>query len=163
MPNNVKNIITFKGRPEDVEAVKAAIKGENYSSFGDPIGIDFNSIVRQPEGLEDDDKWYVWRIENWGTKWNAYDGVPGDNDNQLVFCTANACPFPIYNQIALICGNKVSFHVGYADEDLGYNCGTIDFEKGDELPKLCNLVEGSEEAKQFAADLWGWDLEELKE
>lgn len=163
MPNHIKNIVTFKGKPEDVAAVKAAIQGHNEDREGKLNDIDFNTLIKQPEGLEENGGWYDWRVDNWGTKWNAYDSEPNDNENEINFLTAWGCPFPIYRQISLKFGDKVSFTVKYADEDLGYNCGTITFESKGGLPTLWNPKEGSQEARQFAADLWGWSLEDEEE
>ena len=49
-----------------------------------------------------DDRWYDWRIQNWDTKWDAYDvEVTDDDPDQLevTFNTAWSPPEAICNQI----------------------------------------------------------------
>ena len=38
--------------------------------------LDFSVCAPYPEGPRSGDGWYDWRIEEWGTKWNAYDLSP---------------------------------------------------------------------------------------
>ena len=49
-----------------------------------------------------DQRWYDWRIQNWDTKWDAYDVVVTDDDPENVeieFNTAWSPPEAICNQI----------------------------------------------------------------
>ena len=49
-----------------------------------------------------DDRWYDWRVQNWDTKWDAYDVVVTDDDPENVeieFNTAWSPPEAICNQI----------------------------------------------------------------
>jgi len=49
-----------------------------------------------------DDRWYDWRIQNWDTKWDAYDVVVTDDDPEqfeVEFNTAWSPPEAICNQI----------------------------------------------------------------
>ena len=51
---------------------------------------------------QQDDRWYDWRIQNWDTKWDAYDvEVTDDDPDQLEveFNTAWSPPEAICNQI----------------------------------------------------------------
>ena len=51
---------------------------------------------------EADDRWYDWRLQNWDTKWDAYDvSVDDDDPDQLEvsFNTAWSPPEAICNQI----------------------------------------------------------------
>ena len=83
MPNHITNYITFIGNDRRVKGILKEIavpkpvhwqKGNNQSDgYGYLVwGVgtfDFNSIVQQPENLED---WHSWNCANWGVKWNAY-------------------------------------------------------------------------------------------
>ena len=49
-----------------------------------------------------DDRWYDWRLQNWDTKWDAYDVVVTDADpecTEIEFNTAWSPPEAICNQI----------------------------------------------------------------
>ena len=49
-----------------------------------------------------DDRWYDWRLQNWDTKWDAYDVVVTDDDPESVeieFNTAWSPPEAICNEI----------------------------------------------------------------
>lgn len=61
-----------------------------------PVNGRFQSTDQQ------DDRWYDWRIQNWDTKWDAYDVVVTDDDPESVeieFNTAWSPPEAICNQI----------------------------------------------------------------
>lgn len=108
MPNYVTNIIELYSDDEEglVERVLEEIKGEE--AF-----IDFATIIPQPDNLFKDDlgdkdrkrcaeegipNWYDWNVENWGTKWNAYDQSYEDlgyGCHQLKFVTAWTPPKPV--------------------------------------------------------------------
>lgn len=64
--------------------------------------------------------WYDWRIQNWGTKWNAYDCVI--EENCLKLSTAWSEPEPIIKKISEMVPNAKLEH-WWADEDTGNNTG----------------------------------------
>ena len=71
--------------------------------------------------------WYTWHTRYWGTKWNCYDGYikVGTSTITFVFSTAWVTPRPIYNRLAN--DYNFRFEVRYADEDIGSNCGSIEY------------------------------------
>lgn len=77
--------------------------------------------------------WYSWNIDNWGTKWGAYDHsiepAPGDLC-RVQFDTAWSHPVPVIAALAAKFPDE-EISVVYADEDLGSNCGRYKI-KGDE-------------------------------
>lgn len=100
--------------------------------------------------------WYDWSIENWGTKWNAYE-CKSIRPNLIEFQTAWAYPEPVIRSLS----NQfpgVKFHVEYADEDIGSNCGIVSFISGsktDETP----FKQSTPEARKFARKLHNYDEE----
>ena len=76
-------------------------------SFSEPKG----EVGESPQYVEDpwrrlvfkstgqtDDRWYDWRVNHWGTKWDAYDVVVTDDDPEsleIEFNTAWSPPEPI--------------------------------------------------------------------
>lgn len=97
--------------------------------------------------------WYDWRINRWGTKWNACDAA-WYGDNMVVFDTAWSTPVQIYHTLAMIFPD-VEIDVDYADEDLGNNCGTI-WCKGEE----CDVDYKND--FEFACAVHGYDPDELR-
>lgn len=79
--------------------------------------------------------WYQWCKENWGTKWNAYgyEDVPAPPaENVLTYLTAwDGVP-----KLVAALSNRfpdVKFQYEYADEDVGFNVGRIDFLDGETI------------------------------
>ena len=98
--------------------------------------------------------WYDWSCNNWGTKWNAHE-VCWERNDFVVFETAWSAPEPIF--IAL--SEKfpdVTFSVEFADEDLGNNCGTIDYD-GETVTTIYS------DDFEFACDVWDYDADEMRE
>lgn len=94
--------------------------------------------------------WYDWRIDNWGTKWNACDPSWTD-ERTLEFNTAWSMPQGIYRKLSQMYPN-ICIEVRYADEDLGSNCGTATFQNGKVDINQVNDF-------KFASDLWGVDVD----
>ncbi len=72
--------------------------------------------------------WYKWAVENWGTKWNAYEIEI--KDNIISFETAWSSPKKIFKALSVKFPN-LFFNVFYADEDTGSNCGKEKFYNGE--------------------------------
>lgn len=135
---------------------------------------DFNMVISQPANIEtggcsgkhDEGVicWRNWSIDNWGTKWNAYDTSLEPKESgltELRFDTAWSHPHPVLEALSKLFPN-VLIQVSYADEDLGYNIGKYSI-KDDERTDLLNIEEGGDEANDFAAHIkYGKTYAELK-
>lgn len=70
--------------------------------------------------------WYKWSIDNWGTKWNAYESNIVDSNNNevdIIFYTAWSGVPDLIN-ILVDKFPHLYFEYDYADEDCGYNSGS---------------------------------------
>ena len=102
--------------------------------------------------------WYGWRIENWGTKWNAYNEYFDSAANVIGFSTAWSCPLPVLDKLAEICyEHGVSFTGKWADEDRGCNVGIFESDcDGDEYWFSYEYMEDcSNEAYEIYVELNG--------
>jgi hypothetical protein len=96
MPNWVYNRLTVSG---DRESLELFIE-RNRSERADGDILDFNRLAPLPpeHRVKDEDPgtglpaWYTWRLENWGTKWNAdvptIEGDPARGEITYAFATA---------------------------------------------------------------------------
>ena len=76
MPNHVYNTLYSTDKPHTMELLHNSSKELNG-------GL---AMLLMPRPQEEEDNWYHWNIDNWGTKWGCYDqDVEGD---QLHFTTA---------------------------------------------------------------------------
>ena len=152
-PENVGKIFTeeeyakMEHRPTTPEEEVAAffhyiayVSEDKLDPNGNPLVLegtfDFNKIVPMPENIfrgplgEKEremygaNNWYDWSRWNWGTKWNSYDGEWYEEGASIQFNTAWSTPEPVY--LALIKKfPNLDFNVEFADEDMGFNCGTF--------------------------------------
>lgn len=92
LPNHEDNYVVVIGEPAKIKAFLAEAfvqPGQPFPGDGDePINtagiplLNFHLIVPQPENIEKggcsgqhaegEVCWYTWNLENWGTKWGAY-------------------------------------------------------------------------------------------
>lgn len=103
MPNHCWNQLEVVG--EDLTAIRPFIKTEKTTYGTTEHNLDFQAIVPMPPEMEKGDKWYDWRIGNWGTKWNSYSGQ--DTEDAISFDTAWAPPIPIVVALAKLVGKTL--------------------------------------------------------
>lgn len=98
--------------------------------------------------------WYEWRIDNWGTKWNAY----GYNDvldaSEYFSCeTAWSAPHPVLDKLSQMYPD-IEFTHEWADEDIGNNCGRRILQNGECIESY--YPRSSKEAIEFATEVQGY-------
>ena len=102
--------------------------------------------------------WYEWSINNWGTKWNAYDCIEledaSEEMNELCFNTAWSAPHPILSKLAQMYPD-VEIEHEWADEDFGHNLGRVKY-KGDTILEEY-IPETTKEAYEFALKVHGYE------
>jgi hypothetical protein len=145
MPNHVTNRLTILGSDKEVEDVLKFIQIDCSSDTLECCGIgtiDFNKITPMPKwvfqenlGLEDEKKygaencWYSWSVQNWGTKWNAYDQLHRNEvRNEIYFDTAWCSPVDLIKKLSWIFPDT-SLKFEWAEEGCG-DIGAIIFKDG---------------------------------
>jgi len=95
--------------PEALKGISSGftnIDGEQVSLWrevdGESVAI---SVVEQAELVRDygTASWYDWCVENWGTKWNAYETdivYDGTTSIEFTFNTAWSMPIPIFEELS---------------------------------------------------------------
>lgn len=105
--------------------------------------------------------WYSWSLKQWGTKWNAIDFeyfLGKTQSDECRFMTAWSAPHPVIDRLAEMYPDLTITHQ-WADEDLGQNCGVIEYQNGSPVTEHYP-VPGSREAYKFSADVMQIDLSE---
>lgn len=140
MPNWCDNDLFIYGSEEDLKKIKEQVANE----AGD---FDFGKIIPEPttpdyfkDNLSFEDmkehplNWYSWRLDNWGTKWNASDsniGQVGSGQLQVWFNTAWAPAVPVTLALSKQYPN-VRIEHKYIEEGNDY-CGVLELQNGEEL------------------------------
>ena len=114
-----RNAITI-----DKESIKPCYTDESFDDMAIK-GLDYiTNAVKH--GATD---WYQWRLENWGTKSNAYYTEIIDEDT-ISFCTAWNAPEEIISKLAEMYPDIEIEHL-WADEDIGRNAGYREYCDGE--------------------------------
>lgn len=98
----------------------------------------------------DTPSWYEWRIEHWGTKWNACEARLDGND--VWFDTAWSTSQPVIETLSKKFP-KVVLNVEYADENLGDNVGIYAYKAGEKVE--CEEMSGENKGVALAIHLKG--------
>ena len=171
MANVITNILIFHGYLYRIRGLKAAVQNDEFG-FG---SIDFNKVIRTPpdifEGavsLEEVQNrhaktWYHWNPENWGCRDNAY-GFPRLLDREspetLLFEVGWSPPHKVIQRLSEVYPD-VSITHEWADDNVGFNCGTREYRAGQFREEL--MEDGSKEAFEFAAKVMDIDLAKDKQ
>jgi len=149
-----KNATECKDQIDNFRQHNANIKEEDYEKLiatGDKL---IHNLLNHGATT-----WYTWCINNWGTKWNAYNfDTQNSINNLIIFNTAWSAPIPVIKQLSKKYPD-IYFTLEWADEDFGANTGVIRFLNGNELSSNIppNL---SKEAYELASKITGIDLDD---
>ena len=107
MANWVYNHLTLNGTPADLLAFVERVRSSDPESPDDDTVLDFEQLDPMPDELRENDdidprdphgfpEWRTWRVEHWGTKWNAWyasrEGDASDGEVSYSFQTALTPP-----------------------------------------------------------------------
>ena len=133
MPNHTDNrvTITHKKPAMAMLLMKLLAKDDPFNQIipMSKLIIRDNWSNAEKEKYGDQNGWYSWCIQNWGTKWDAYEskfekGTPfidGDGDEVTViewaFETAWSPPIPVFKELV---ERGFNVHARYLDEGWNY-------------------------------------------
>jgi len=132
MPNDCYNYLEAPDGDLSLIADYFSTAKRSYSPLPE-VFLDFQKILPMPKELEgtespkDTPNWYGWCCENWGTKWNSYDG--NVSDSGISFNTAWAPPTPVIAALAKQIGKPLrliydEMGMDFCGEVLAYPDGT---------------------------------------
>lgn len=110
MPNWCSNHVVVEGSEEEVLSLLAlASSGQDEDGFENVFS--FENLFPTPSDLLEDDGWYMWRVNSWGTKWDLNQphvklegpekgGVEGCLVFQLFYETAWSPPLAFWSHVA---------------------------------------------------------------
>lgn len=117
MPNWCSNTVTLTGPEEMIQALVVQLKNS------DEIDKDCKILnTLRPRPLTDEEDWYAWNINNWGTKWdvNVYGyEVIDETSVTISFDSAWAPPIALYEYLE---ENEWSVSAYYYEPGMCY-CG----------------------------------------
>jgi hypothetical protein len=112
MPNHITSILHINGPRSDIDQ----IIGDEEDLFTFKY-----TVPHPPEATDDTWDWYSWQVENWGTKWDAYETIFSSNYelsdySEITFQTAWSPPSAWLETTAEKFPN-VEFKLYWMDED----------------------------------------------
>ena len=123
-------------KEEGYERAKAYIDG--LSEEGREKALELGRAYIHNKVRYGHETWYPWRIDKWGTKWNAYD-IYKEDYKTIWFNTAWSAPIPVIMALSSFFPDVTIIHT-WADEDAGYNCGACEYIDGETVYE--NIPEG---------------------
>jgi|LakMenEpi03Aug12_release.lakeMendotaPanAssembly.Ray.scaffolds.fasta_scaffold01323_36 hypothetical protein len=156
MPNHCTNQLTLESGESLFGILSPYLidKGEGDFDF------DFQKIIPMDEKLLEGEDWYSWRVVNWGTKWDGYDGrFNSDDFSSFSFETAWAPPLPIIKKLAELTGQ--TFILEYIEYGMFF-CGKYTASPEEDHDEFYNDIET---APQELLDSLGYEPceEEMEE
>ena len=155
MPNHCNNKLTL----ENGEDILNVLNPYLIEATDNNYELDFQSIIPMDEKLLEEDDWYGWRVENWGTKWNGYDGRISEDGSTFTFDTAWAPPLPIIKKLAEITGEK--FILEYIEYGMFF-CGRYKAGQEGDYDEFYDNIENAPQELKDSLGYEPWEEEELE-
>jgi hypothetical protein len=140
---------------EDYDAFIARVEAGDLTKYEKDFGV----VRPLTQEMHDDlimkyghAEWRSWQVENWGTKWNAYN-QDELSENVISFETAWSTPHSLIERLSMRYPDAL-FTVKFADEDFGSNTGQYTYKNG-EASEVYVPQSGSLEAYRAAIEVMG--------
>jgi hypothetical protein len=147
MPNHCNNKLTLENGGDILNVLNPYLIEATDNNYE----LDFQSIIPMDEKLLEGEDWYEWRVANWGTKWNGYDGRISDDGSTFTFDTAWAPPLPIIKKLAELTGQ--TFILQYIEYGMFF-CGQYTAGQDGDYDEFYNDIEN---APQELLDSLGYE------
>lgn len=149
MPNWCSGRATITGPAPVISEIKSILE--------DPEGDLLNWMVPRPKA--EDENWYQWNIDNWGTKWSLsdvyIDNCAEDDEIQFSFSTAWAPPIEAFQTWAVNDG-RVQFTLEYWEPGMAF-VGSANYD-GDYFDD--EYIDGNSDMEAYklrASADWGYE------
>ena len=153
MPNHCQNKLTLQNGGDILNVLNPYLT----EATDDFYRFDFQKIIPMDEKLLEGEEWYGWRVGNWGTKWDGYDGRISDDGSAFTFDTAWAPPLPIIKKLAEITGQ--TFIIEYIEYGMFF-CGKYTAGQDGDYDEFYDNIEN---APQELKDSLGYEPYEEEE
>jgi len=152
MPNHCNNQLTLASGEDILNVLNPylKLKGEDIIGYQE-YKFDFNKIIPEPEPEVD---WYSWRVQNWGTKWDGYDGRFNDDQTTFTFDTAWSPPLPVIKKLAEITGQ--TFILGYIEYGMFF-CGKYTASPEEDFDEFYNDIKSAPKELQDELGYAPWE------
>lgn len=150
MPNWCSNRATITGPAPVIKEITDILNQDNTPLLA--------WMVPQPK-FENDQDWYMWNVNNWGTKWDIsdvyFENQAEEDSIEFSFCSAWSPPVEAFHTWAAYDG-RVQFTLEYWEPGAAYvGSATYDGEYLDTDDVDCGS--DPEEYKRRAGDTWGYE------
>ena len=148
MPNWCSNRVTITGPAPVIREITEILNQENT-----PL---LNWMVPEPK---DNEGWYDWRVNNWGTKWDIsdvyFENQAEEDSIEFSFCSAWSPPVDAFRTWAESDG-RVQFTLEYWEPGIGFvGSATWDGDLFDDSYVDCH--QDAVEYKRIASEVWGYE------
>ena len=129
MPNWCENDLSVSGDKESLAVFMKSISGDTE--------MDFTQLVPRP--AEQEDNWFNWNCDNWGTKWapnEIWISYETETESAMTFQSAWAPPTELFTAIAKLFPT-LDFSLAYSEGGMAF-CGATRWQEG-ELWNECHV------------------------
>lgn len=158
MPNYCNNQLTLASGKDILSVLNPylTLKGEDIIGCNE-YDFDFHKIIPEPKEEEEDENWYGWRVQNWGTKWEGYNGQFNEDHTTFTFNTAWSPPLPVIKKLAELTGKTLVLE--YIEEGMFF-CGKYTAGREYDHDEFYNDIKSAPQELKDSLGYVPWEEEE---